>query len=59
MEVKQIAKSKTIQFNTIVTALIYLLPLFGVPVTPEITAAAYAVGNVILRFITKEAVSDK
>ena len=57
--VKQIAKSKTVNFNVIMPIILVILPMLGIPVTPELTAAILALGNIVLRFITKQPIADK
>lgn len=59
MELKQIVKSKTMNFNVFMPMVLTLLPTFGVEVTPEIASAILGLGNIILRFITKSAIKDK
>lgn len=54
-----IFKSKTINFNLIVPALAGLAMAFGVPIPGEVIAGILALGNFILRFITKKPLADK
>jgi len=56
---KQLLKSKTLNFNVLVPALTGLLAAFGVVIPPEVVVGIFAIGNFILRFITKEPLSDK
>jgi len=59
MELKQIAKSKTVNFNVFMPLILTLLPSLGFEVTPEIASAILGLGNIALRFITKNAIKDK
>ena len=59
MELKQIVKSKTIGFNAIAPLVVAILPAFGVEATPEIVAGIFAILNIGLRLITKNAITDK
>ena len=59
MTIKQLAKSKTIDFNVLVSALAGLAAALGFPVPAEVVAGILAVGNFILRLITKEPISAK
>ena len=52
-------KSKTINFNLLVPAVIGILSAFGVAVPVEVATGVLALGNFILRFATKEAIADK
>ncbi len=59
MELKQVAKSKTVNFNIWMPLILVILPQLGVLVTPELAGAILGVGNIILRFFTKEPVGEK
>ena len=59
MELKQVAKSKTMNFNVFMPLILTLLPAFGVTVTPEIASAILGIGNIVLRLLTKNAIADK
>lgn len=52
-------KSKTLNFNVLVPALTGVLAAFGVVVPPEVVVGILAVGNFLLRFITKVPLSEK
>ena len=59
MELKQVAKSKTVNFNIWMPLILAILPQIGVLVTPELAGAILGIGNIILRFFTKGAVAEK
>ena len=59
MKVKQLTKSKTIDFNVLVPVVSGILYSFGVPVPPEAIAGILALGNIILRLVTKKPLSEK
>lgn len=59
MKAKQLLKSKTFDFNALLTAIVVILGQFGVEITPEVVAAIFAVGNWIIRFFTKVPLGDK
>jgi len=59
MEAKQVFKSKTVNFNVIVPALAGVAAACGYPVPAEVVAGVLAVGNFLLRFITKKPISEK
>ena len=52
-------KSKTINFNLLVSVVIGLLSAFGLSVPVEVATGVLALGNFILRLITKEAIANK
>ena len=57
--VKQLMKSKSVNFNVFMPMIMVALPMLGVPVTPGLTAGILALGNILLRFVTKESIADK
>jgi len=59
MTIVQIFKSKTLDFNTIVVALFALLTHLGIEVPAEVMTGVLAIGNYILRFITKKPLAEK
>lgn len=59
MKIKQLAKSKTMAFNTIIPALFVFLKVFGIDVPADVVTGILAIGNFALRLITKEAIADK
>ena len=59
MEIKQVAKSRTMGFNALLALIIPVLPQFGVTLTPEMTALIAAFGNMFLRFMTKSGIETK
>jgi len=59
MTAKQLAKSKTINFNALIAAIAAASAALGYPLPPGYTEAALIIGNIILRLVTKEAISDK
>ena len=52
-------KSKTINFNLLVPALVGLLTAFGVAVPVEVVTGVLAIGNFILRLLTDSSIADK
>ena len=56
---KKLFKSKTINFNALVPAIVALLAAFGVVVPTALVTAILVIGNMVLRMITKEAITDK
>ena len=54
-----IFKSKTLDFNMIVPALAIMAKALGFEIPAEVVAGILAIGNFILRFITKEPMSAK
>ena len=52
-------KSKTIDFNVVVAALWAMVQSLGMDIPEEVMVGVLAVGNFILRFFTKEPVSEK
>lgn len=56
---KKVLKSKTINFNAAGAAIFALLSAFGIDVPADVVAAIGVIGNIILRFITKEPISAK
>lgn len=59
MKARQIAKSNTLQFNVFMPLVLVLLPYLGVEITAELTTAVLALGNILLRFVTKKPLSEK
>ena len=56
---KKLFKSKTINFNLLIPAIVGLLSAFGVVVPVEVATGILAIGNFILRLMTTEAIVDK
>ena len=52
-------KSKTIDFNVLVTAIYGFLKALGVEIPEEVMVGVLAIGNFILRLLTKEPISAK
>lgn len=59
MTIVQIFKSKTLDFNVLVAALFALLNHLGVVIPAEVMTGVLAVGNYILRFVTKKPLAEK
>ena len=59
MKLSQLLKSKTVNFNTWVPAIAMLLNTVGIAIPAEVVAGVLAIGNFLLRLITKEPVSAK
>ena len=57
--VPKLRKSNTAGANVGVGAVISILAHFGVDMPPEIISAAFVLVNMILRMITKKALSEK
>ena len=55
----KILKSKTIDFNILAGAIIGGLEAFGVSVPPEVVVPVFSLGNILLRLVTKEPISEK
>ena len=58
-ESKNVLQSKTVGFNVIVTAAISIASYFGLDIPTELATGIFAIGNFILRLVTKEAVNFK
>lgn len=56
---KKLFKSKTINFNLLIPAIVGLLAAFGIAVPVEVATGILAIGNFILRLMTNEAITDK
>ena len=59
MKILQMLKSKTINFNALATAVVAILTSLGVEIPVEVVTGIFAIGNFILRLLTKEPVSAK
>ena len=57
--VKQALKSKTVDINAIAVGVVATLSAFGIIIPPEAVAGIFAIGNIILRFVTKKPLSEK
>jgi hypothetical protein len=58
--IKGLTVSKTFHGNAwFVPMLLMALKGFGVVVTPQITGGIYLVSNIVLRFLTNKALTDK
>lgn len=56
---KKLFRSKTIKFNTVVPAIGGLLMALGVEIPAEVATGVLAVGNFVLRLVTREPIVDK
>jgi hypothetical protein len=56
---KKTAKSKTVNFNVLVPAVLALAQAFGFEIPKDVAVGILAIGNVILRFFTDRAIKDK
>ena len=54
-----IFKSKTIDFNILIPAIYAFLRSIGVDIPEEVMVGVLAIGNFILRFITKKPIAEK
>lgn len=52
-------RSKTVNFNALVGAIIVICNQFDLPISEEIINAVLIIGNVLLRFLTDQSLSDK
>jgi hypothetical protein len=52
-------KSKTLNFNVFVPALAGVAVAFGITIPPEVIAGVLAIGNFLLRFVTKVPLAEK
>ncbi|MCK4718544.1 MAG: hypothetical protein KAT70_07730 [Thermoplasmata archaeon] len=59
MAVPKVFKSKTVDFNLIVPALAGLAAAMGLEIPENVVVGIMAIGNFILRLITKGPISDK
>jgi len=59
ISVKQIFKSKTVDFNIVASAVSSLLLAVGVPIPPSILISVFTLGNILLRFLTKKSLAEK
>lgn len=59
MTFKQMLKSKTLGFNGIVATVFTITEALGYHIPTEVTTGVFAVGNFILRLITKKPISEK
>ena len=59
MNFKQIVNSKTVDFNILLPVVVGLASAFGWTIPVEAVTAIFAIGNIILRFLTKKPVSEK
>lgn len=53
------AKSKTINFNVLVPAVMAILEAVGVEIPKDVAVGILAIGNFVLRFFTDRAIKDK
>jgi len=56
---RKLLKSKTFDFNALVGIIFAFITASGVEISPEIMTAILAVGNIILRMLTTEAIEAK
>lgn len=59
MNPKQLLKSKTINFNALIPAIVVLTSALGYPIPPEAVAAIFSIGNIVLRMVTTKPISEK
>ena len=59
MNIRQLAKSKTLDFNVFVGAAYTILQAFGVDVPEDVLLAFALIGNFALRFFTKKPLAEK
>lgn len=59
MKINKLAKSKTLNFNVLVPAVVVVLSSFGIVIQPEVVTAVIVLGNIVLRFFTDGSLSDK
>lgn len=59
MNFLKIFKSKTIDFNVLAAAIVAILAQAGVAVPVEVVTAVFAIGNFVLRLITKKPIAEK
>ena len=52
-------KSKTVNYNALMTALIPVSAALGFPIPQEIVPAVFAIGNIIIRFFTSKHLGEK
>jgi len=56
---KNLFKSKTINFNLLIPAAIGMFSAFGIAVPTEVATGILAIGNFVLRLITNDSIADK
>jgi len=56
---KQLSKSKTLDFNVLVPAIYGFLKAIGVEIPEDVMIGVLAIGNFILRFITSKSLKEK
>ena len=59
VNIKQAAKSKTINFNVWSPIILAILTATGVTIPVELIAGGMALANIILRAVTKQPLSEK
>ena len=59
MTIKQIFKSKTIDFNALVLAIFAILKAVDIEIPADLAAEIVAIVNIILRWITKKPLGEK
>ena len=59
MKIKQLARSNTVKFNTLIPALFVFLKAFEIEVPADVVTGILAIGNFLLRLVTKEPISSK
>jgi len=59
MTLVQIFKSKTVDFNIIVTAIFALLNHLGIVIPAEVMTGVLGIGNFVMRLITKKPIAEK
>ena len=59
MKAKQLCKSKTLEFNVLIPAIYAFLIAIGIDIPEDVMVGVLAIGNFILRFITKKPLAEK
>ncbi len=59
MNIRQIFKSKTVDFNILVPVVVKLAAVFGWVIPVDVVTSILVIGNILLRFLTKKSISDK
>ena len=59
MKAKQLFKSQTLDFNILVPAIYAFLIAIGIDIPEDVMIGVLAIGNFILRFVTKKPLAEK
>lgn len=57
--IKKWYKSKTINFNALIVAIVAVLKSLDIYIEPEIIVAIQTIGNIVLRFVTSEPIKER